>query len=136
MTLMLRGKNTTEKGLGLPMPQGQVMVFEKSEYGPLLAGETTLKDRAVGEDVEIAVGTSVDVRIQVTPRSEKQDNSRWDIKVTNARNAPVNIEVEIPYELRVKSTAVTKINGVPTWKATVAGNDSATLSYEIKLERD
>jgi hypothetical protein len=136
MTLMLRGKNTTEKGLGIPMPQGQVMVFEKSEYGPLLAGETTLKDRAVGEDVEIAVGTSVDVRIQVTPRSEKQDNSRWDIKVTNARNAPINIEVEIPYELRGKSKAVTKINGVPTWKATVASNDSATLSYDMKLERD
>lgn len=136
MTLMLRGKNTTDKGLGLPMPQGQVMVFENSEYGPLLTGETTLKDRAVGEDVEIAVGTSVDVRMKVTPQSEKANNQRWEIKVTNARNTPVNIEVEIPYELRGKSKAVTKISGVPTWKTTVAGNDSATLSYDIKLERD
>ncbi len=112
------------------------MVFENSEYGPLLTGETTLKDRAVGEDVEIAVGTSVDVRMKVTPQSEKADNQRWEIKVTNARNTPVNIEVEIPYELRGKSKAVTKISGVPTWKTTVAGNDSATLSYDIKLERD
>lgn len=136
MMLTLRGKNTAEEGLGLPLPQGQVMVFENSEYGPLLTGETTLSDRAVGEDVEIAVGSSVDVRIQVTPRSEKADNQRWNIKVTNARSAPVNIEVKIPYELRGKSKAVTKINGVPTWKTTVAGNDSATLSYDIKLARD
>lgn len=136
MTLMLRGKNTTEKGLGLPMPQGQMMIFENSKYGPLLTGETSLKDRAVGEDVEIAVGTSVDVRINVTPKSEKANNQRWEIKITNARITPVNIEVEIPYELRNKSAAITKIDGVPTWKTTVAASDSATLSYTIKLERD
>lgn len=136
MTLMLRGKNTPEKGLGLPMPQGQMMIFENSEYGPLLTGETTLKDRAIGEDVEIAVGSSADVRIQVKPQSEKADNQRWEIEITNARSTPVNVEVEIPYELRGKSKSVSKIDGVPTWKASVAGNDSATLIYDIKLERN
>ena len=136
MTLMLRGKNTPEKGLGLPMPQGQMMIFENSEHGPLLAGETTLEDRAIGEDVEIAVGSSADVRIQVKPQSEKANNQRWEIRITNARSSPVNIEVEIPYELRGKSKSVSKIDGVPTWKTSVAGNDSATLVYDIKLERD
>jgi hypothetical protein len=49
MAFMLRSENKTEKGLGLPMPQGQVMIFEDSKYGPLITGESALADRAIGE---------------------------------------------------------------------------------------
>jgi hypothetical protein len=136
MTLMLRGENKTEKGLGLPMPQGQVMIFENSSYGPLLAGQSSLNDRAIGEEVEMAVGQSSDVRMQVTQMSEKDDKQRWKVEITNARSSPVNIEVEIPYELRGRPKHIPKIDGVPTWKATVAANGEAALYYEVKLERD
>ena len=135
MTLMLRGENKTEKGLGLPMPQGQVMIFENSSYGPLLAGQSTLADRAIGEEVEMTVGQSSDVRMQVTRMSEKGDRQRWKVEITNARSSPVNVEVEIPYELRGKPKHIPKIDGVPTWKATVAANGEAVLYYEVKLER-
>ena len=134
MTLMLRGENSTEKGLGLPMPQGQMMIFEDSNYGPLLTGQTSLKDRAVGEEVEVSVMQSSDVRMRVTRISEKGDRQRWKVEITNARNAPVNIEVEIPYELRGKTKDVAKVDGVPTWKTTVAANGDAVLFYEVKLE--
>ena len=134
MTLMLRGQNKTEKGLGLPMPQGQVMIFENSSYGPLLAGESTLKDRAIGEDVEMAVGASSDVRMRVTQMTEKDKRQRWKVEITNARAAPVNVEVEIPYELRSNPKGITKVDGVPTWKAAVAANGEAVLFYEVKLE--
>ncbi len=134
MTLMLRGENKTEKGLGLPMPQGQVMIFENSSYGPLLAGEASLNDRAIGEEVELAVGQSSDVRMRVTQLSEKGDKQRWKVEITNARATPVNVEVEIPYELRGKPKGLAKVDGVPTWKATVAGNGDAALFYEVKLE--
>ncbi len=135
MTLMLRGENKSEKGLGLPMPQGQMMIFEDSNYGPLLTGQTSLKDRAVGEEVEVSVMQSSDVRMRVTRISEKGDKQRWKVEITNARNSPVNIEVEIPYELRGKAKDVAKVDGVPTWKATVAANGDAVLFYEVKLER-
>lgn len=136
MTLMLRGENKTEKGLGLPMPQGQVMIFEDSSYGPLLAGEASLKDRAIGEEVEMAVGQSSDVRMQVTQMSQNGDKQRWKVEITNARATPVNVKVEIPYELRGNPKHVPKIDGVPTWKATIAGNGDAVLYYEVKLERN
>jgi hypothetical protein len=136
MTLMLRGENKTEKGLGLPMPQGQVMIFENSNYGPLLAGQTNLNDRAIGEEVEMAVGQSSDVRMQVTQISKKGRTQRWKVEITNARATPVNVELEIPYELRGKPKHIPKIDGVPTWKATVAGNGDAVLYYEVKLERN
>jgi hypothetical protein len=134
MTLMLRGQNKTEKGLGLPMPQGQVMIFEDSNYGQLLAGQDTLKDHAIGEDVEMAVGQSSDVRMQLTEFSASGSRQRYKIEITNARSSPVNVEVEIPYELRSKSKNVSKVDGVPTWKTTVAANGDAELVYELKLE--
>ena len=134
MTIMLRSENRTEKGLGLPMPSGQVMIFEDSNFGPLLAGEATLDDRAVGNDIEMIVGQSSDVRISVTRMSETGEKQRFKVEITNARSEPVNVEVEIPYELRGKPKHIAKIDGIPTWKATVAANGEATLYYELKLE--
>jgi hypothetical protein len=116
------------------MPQGQVMIFEDSKYGPLLTGESALLDRAIGDEIELRVGTSSDVRIVVTRISEKSKRQRWKVEVTNARNSPVNVEVEIPYQLIGNSKDIKKIDGVPTWKATLAANGDAVLFYELKLE--
>ena len=134
MALMLRSENLKEKGLGLPMPQGQVMIFEDSKYGPLITGESSLLDRAIGDEIEMRVGNSSDVRISVTRISEKSKRQRWKVEVTNARNSPVNVEVEIPYQLIGSPKDIKKIDGVPTWKATLPANGDATLFYELKLD--
>ena len=135
MAFMLRSENRVEKGLGLPMPQGQVIIFEDSRYGPLLTGESSLIDRAVGDEIEMRVGNSSDVRISITRISEKSKKQRWKLEVTNARNSPVNIEVEIPYQLRGRPDNIQKIDGMPTWKTTLPANGDATLFYEVKLEK-
>lgn len=134
MTILFRGENSKEKGLGLPMPSGQVMLFEDSDYGPLLAGQSTLNDRAIGDEIEMAIGQSSDVRYAVSRISETGKRQRYRVDVTNARNEPVNVEIEIPYELRGKPAQVVKVDGMPTWKATLAANGEATLYYELKLE--
>jgi hypothetical protein len=135
MALMLRSENRKEKGLGLPMPQGQVMIFEDSKYGPLITGESLLLDRAIGDEIEMRVGNSSDVRISVTRISEKSNRQRWKVEVTNARNSPVNVEVEIPYQLVGNPKDVKKIDGVPTWKTTLPANGDAVLFYELKLDK-
>jgi hypothetical protein len=134
MTILFRGENRKEKGLGLPMPSGQVMVFEDSDYGPLLAGQSTLNDRAVGDEIEMAIGQSSDVRFAVTRLSESGNKQRFRVDITNARNEAVNVEIEIPYELRGKPKQIAKVDGVPTWKTVVAANGEAKLTYELKLE--
>ena len=134
MNFMLRSENRKETGLGIPMPQGQIAIFEDSKYGPLLTGESTLLDRAVGDEVEMRVGSSSDVRIAVTRISEKSKRQRWKVDVTNARNSPVNVEVEIPYQLTDNPRNVKKVDGVPTWKTTLPANGDATLYYELKLD--
>jgi hypothetical protein len=134
--IVLRSENKPEKGLGLPMPSGQVMVFEDSRYGPLLAGEATLTDRAKGDEVELFIGQSTDVRAIRTHISESGEKQKYKVVVSNARNEAVNVEIEIPYKLIGKPKHIPKIDGVPTWKATVPANDDATLYYELKLETD
>ena len=135
MTFMLRSENRVEKGLGLPMPQGQVMVFEDSKYGPLLTGESSLLDRAVGDEIEMRVGTSNDVRISATRISEKSKRQKWKIEVTNARNSAVNVEVYLPYQLQGNPKDVQKVDGIPIWKTTLPANGDATLYYELELEK-
>jgi hypothetical protein len=134
MAILLRSENRKEKGLGLPMPSGQVMVFEDSDYGPLLAGQSSLMDRAVGDDVEMRVGTSSDVRYRRTLVSQIGDKQKYKVEISNARSEAINVEIEIPYELRGSHKNIPKVDGVPTWKATVPANGAATLYYELKLE--
>ncbi|MGL5839977.1 MAG: DUF4139 domain-containing protein, partial [Sphingorhabdus sp.] len=135
MTILFRGENAKEKGLGLPMPSGQVMVFENSSYGPLLAGQSTLKDRAIGDEIEMTIGQAFDVRYRVTKLSETRRTQRFKVEITNARGEAVNAEIGIPFELRGKVKGVSKVDGVPTWKGAVPANGETAFEYEVKLGR-
>jgi hypothetical protein len=134
MTILFRSENRKEKGLGVPMPSGRVMMFENSAYGPLLAGQSTLGDRAIGDEIEMANGRSSDVRFTVTRIGESGRKQRFKVDVTNARSEAVNVEIEIPYELNGKPRQVARIDGMPTWKTTVPANGEATLFYEVRTE--
>jgi hypothetical protein len=136
MQLLLRGENVKKEGLGLPMPSGQVLLYENSSYGPLVVGEAQLSDRAVGDKVEIVAGESSDVRIAVTLLSEQPKKRAFKVVISNARNSAVNAEVEIPFELRGKPKEIVKIDGVPTWKVVVPANGEATISYEAKVPQE
>ncbi|MBV9932391.1 MAG: hypothetical protein JO013_15805 [Alphaproteobacteria bacterium] len=63
VSMLLRMENRKEKGLGLPLPQGKAAVFQSAHGQPLLVGETAIEDSAVGQQVELSVGQSNDVRI-------------------------------------------------------------------------
>jgi hypothetical protein len=136
MSIYLKAENKKEKGLGLPLPSGQAMIFENSPYGPLLAGEAQISDRAIGDDVKLYVGQSPDVRMIVKQVSDRRYQKGYKVTVSNARNEAVNVEVEIPYELRGKPKSLSKIDGVPTWKATVPANGEVDFTYTLKLSRE
>ena len=130
---ILRSKNDTANGLGLPLPAGRVAVFENSFAGPLLAGEGAMPDRAINNEVEIEVGRSADVRLSVTETRRSGRKQYWRAIVTNARDHPVMFEMEIPYGVSSRVKGVDVIDGVPTWRVTVPAHDEAKLSYAIKL---
>jgi len=130
---ILRSKNDIENGLGVPLPAGNVAVFENSFVGPLLAGEGVMQDRAINDEIEVEVGSSADVRLSVIPIRRTARKENWRAVLSNARDHPVTFEMEIPYEISGRAKGIDTIDGVPTWRVTVPANDEATLEYAIKL---
>ncbi len=136
LSIILKTENKTENGLGLPLPSGQAMIFEDSDFGPLLAGEAALRDRAIGDKVELLVGTSSDVRMVVTQISERRYQKGYKVTITNARSEAVNTEVEIPFDLRGKPKGIRKVDGMPTWGATVPANGEVSFEFTLQLSRE
>lgn len=130
---ILRTTNDEKNGLGLPLPAGRVAVFENSFVGPLLAGEGTLPDRAINNEVEVEVGRSADVRLSLVQTRRTKSKESWRAMISNARDHPVTFEMKIPYEVSGRIKGISKIDGVPTWKVTVPANDEAKLRYTVKL---
>ena len=133
LSYILRSNNDEKSGLGIPLPAGKVAVFENSPLGPLLAGEGNLPDRAIGNEVEIVVGQSSDVRLSVTELRRTKSRSHWRARISNARDHPVDVEMEIAYEIAGRAKGVEMIDGIPTWRVTVPAHDEAALDYSIKL---
>lgn len=51
----LRSRNVERNGLGRSLPQGNIALFEPSAHGALLVAEDEMRDRAVGEDIDITL---------------------------------------------------------------------------------
>ena len=124
-------ENKSANGLGLPLPQGAVAIFEPGFAGPLLAGESTLTDVAVGEELEIEGGASAGVRLAMQT-TDKSNPRRTRLTVSNARTVAVDAEITIPYALKREPAGVAKIRGVPTWKVTVPAGGKAEIEIEPK----
>ena len=131
--LVVRAKNRTGDGLGLPLPQGRVALYETGApqllLGPLLLGEGGLDDRAVGEDVEIDVATSP----AVSARVEEIGKRRRRMTVTNANAYPVALEAALDAQAGRFDRRVGRKNGRPLWSVVVPASGSASLAYDVAL---
>lgn len=128
---VLRGKNDQDKGLGLPLPAGQFAVFENSSFGPLLISEGNLEDRAIGNKVELQMPASPRVRMSHVQISQKKRKSSYRVKITNALDHPIDIEIGLDLDTR-RGKNIRQIDGVPTWVVTVAANSDAEILYKVQ----
>ncbi len=135
MPFLLRMKNVKDKGLGLPMPAGGVVLFEPVGGNLLLAGQDGVADRAIGDDVEFKVGSSPDVRVAVKPVINTPKKRSFRLTLTNARAVPVTAEILIPYELANTPKGLVRKNGGWMWRTTVPANGEAGLGYELRVGR-
>lgn len=94
-TIFLQTENETEQGLGIALPQGAFNLFEPSSYGPLLVNENSLRDYAVGQDIELDVGQSQHVTAscaRMAAYDEERDHGKWqevEAELTNANDHSV-----------------------------------------------
>jgi hypothetical protein len=130
---LLVTRNRDEEGLGLPLPAGRLMLFDSRAGTPFLVGETMLRDHAVGEDVELALGAAPGVRFAFAPLARTEAAADYEIVLSNDQPSPVAFEAEIvTRELRVTSeTPLSTRNGMALWQVTIPANGSVTLRYRM-----
>jgi hypothetical protein len=143
VSLMLRSKNNKEKGLGLPLPSGSVAVFEPVDGQSLLAGETSIGDLALEDDVELQFGESTDVRytqrrLSAKRRDDGRDVSRrakFEIELTNGRRERARVEVGLrlydDWDFATSSSRLKMVKGRKTWAVEVPANGRAKLTYTL-----
>jgi hypothetical protein len=129
-TRTLVTRNRTAEGLGLPLPAGGVALFATAGGRPILIGEGSLDDLAVGEDVEIGFGEAPGVRGRLTEIRKDY----FALTVTNDGPAPIGYEAEIdPRGRKLRAdTRLAKRDGRPLWAVTVPANGNATLRYRLR----
>lgn len=132
MPFLLRSTNTREQGLGVPLPAGSLSLFETVASRRLLAGRDDVADLAVGEAVELKLGSSPDVQWKLTRVKETKDRQEWRVDITNARNVPVTVQIIVPHDLADKPVGIERGPGGWVLPLEVPDNGTATLSYTLK----
>lgn len=133
----LTARNRVADGLGLPLPAGPVAAFEPGGRGLLLIGEGSLDDKAIGEDVEIAIAeaTQVTVGTEETAKDEKRDRRSYAVTVRNANPWPVTHRLRIAKDdaqrVRNASARLVQEDGFTVWRTTIPANSERTLRYRI-----
>ena len=131
-------RNRTQEGLGVPLPAGGVQLFAKTGGRPILIGETAIRDRAVGEDVEIRLGEAPGVIGLIEEEDQGDDWEDHVLTVTNDQSAPVRYEAvfEIDEDETFRPRAeLGRRDGRPLWTVTVPAHGTATLRYRL-VEHD
>jgi hypothetical protein len=134
LTPTLVGKNETAEGLGLPLPSGRGMVFENSNYGSQLIGEAAVKDRAIGDDVELSLPASPAVQVASTQISRDKKSSNFSLRLSNANPYAISAEIKLPATMRDLPDGVHKKDGRPTWFVTVPANSDSQLYVTVPFQ--
>lgn len=136
---VLRMQNREADGLGVPLPSGQAAVFERVGDRELLVGEGAMRDHAVGEKVDLVIGTSDQVRIDVEnygpPKNGEHD---YRVTVSNANPRPADVEIGFLVDdhegLDSRIRKLPRSDGLLTWTVRVPANGSKTFDYRVKAD--
>jgi len=153
--LLLRTVNDAAHHLGLPLPSGRVAVFAARDGATLLEHESSLRDLAVDEEVEVDMGDSPGVQVAAAGEKTTIDPARTHelplvpgvLHLRSAQVEAVNhvdisnaLGVEIQFELRLRlpeggrvvraDHPVSSKNGRPIFRLTIPANETVTLRYQ------
>jgi hypothetical protein len=137
--LVFRFRNLRKDGLGQSLPTGQVTLFQKAAGRRLLLGETTIADKAVGEDVELLLPESETVEAEVEEIREGDDWKLQRLEVSNANDFPIRFDAEFSDDEETRfdrfGARMREKDGKKIWSVTVPANGKARLKYrETDLE--
>ncbi len=154
-TVLLRTQNSLKNHLGLPLPSGEVAVFEHASADrELLIGQAGLRDTAVDEAVELTLGASPDVQVrqtrltlsarapEIVPLSPelalalRRGAVVEEVEITNARAAPTAFELRLQ---RLDGRRIAKADppiamkdGRPIFRLTLPANGALKVRYTVE----
>lgn len=133
--LALRAQNRKEAGLGLALPGGRIAVFEPEGDARLLIGEASFYDHAVGQEVQVGVAESEQVRARLVPIARGKRWRDYSYTVTNANPHPVRFEMLFyPMDGYRRSRVSAKLGrrwGLEQWKLEIPAGGEAVLRYRL-----
>ena len=136
-------KNEEKSGLGMPMPAGNVRVYQKDSKGNILfVGEDRIDHTPKDENLNIHIGTAFDVISERKQTDYKHiDTHIWEmefeITVRNHKDTPITVEVNEPiggdWEMLTSSYKYTKTAAFAAqFNVPVAANGASVLKYRIR----
>ena len=134
----LVARNRESEGLGIPLPAGRLSLFAAGPDRSMLIGQGTVEDRAVGEEVEIALGVAPGVMSRVEPGRASGRRQTYRLIVTNDQPSPIRFEADFVVGTSMTflpDTRLSRRDGRPLWEVDVPANGSATLSYDVVRRR-
>jgi hypothetical protein len=136
-------RNEEKSGLGMPMPAGNVRVYQKDSKGNILfVGEDRIDHTPKDEALNIHIGNAFDVISERKQTDYKRiDTHLWEmefeITLRNHKDSPISVEVNEPiggdWEMLTSSYKYTK---TAAWAAQfnvpVEANGTSLLKYRIR----
>lgn len=140
--MLLVTKNETAKGLGIALPQGQMLLFEPTSRGVLPGAQTSLRDYARGQDIELGIGTSAQVFARCAAISEdglEGGSRKWTrmrATLANANPHPVSLRLQMGraggYDVRFPGADVVLKNGYQTVEVTIPANSEKSFEWRLR----
>jgi len=138
-------KNEEKAGLGIPLPAGNVRVYQKdSKGGILFAGEDRIDHTPKDEFVNIHIGNAFDVVAEHKQTDYKRiDTHTWEmefeITLRNHKDTPVTVQVNEPiggdWEMLAATYKYTKTAAFAAqFIVPVAKDGTAVLKYRIRAK--
>jgi len=136
-------RNEEKNGLGIPLPAGNVRVYQKdSKGGILFAGEDRIDHTPKDEDVNIHIGNAFDVVAEHKQTDYKRiDTHTWEMEfevtLRNHKDASVTVQVNEPiggdWEMVSSSHKYTKTAAFAAqFIVPVAKDGTSVLKYRIR----
>src|SRR6266436_436322 len=138
-------RNEEKSGLGIPLPSGNVRVYQKdSKGGILFAGEDRIDHTPKDEDVNIHIGNAFDVVAEHKQTDYKSIASHvwemeFEITLRNHKDTPITVQVNEPiggdWEMLSSSYKYTKTAAFAAqFNVPVAKDGKSVLKYRIRAK--
>jgi hypothetical protein len=138
-------KNEEKSGLGMPLPAGNLRVYQKdSKGGVLFIGEDHIDHTPKDETVTVHIGNAFDVIAERKQTDyQKVDNRTWEmefeITLRNHKDTPITVEVNEPiggaWEMLSSSYKFTKTAAwAAQFRVPVDKNGTSVLKYRIRAK--